>query len=177
MFIINTTKSWSYKDRTIENASKSNLTVAFAIDFKTRGEILTKNAVEKSLRKYCSINIQHNFQDNLDKLVNTLKTFENSNIVINVAGNSIHTLKGIFNQEDIDEYIFNIFESAFQFPINIKAIRSGGQTGADEAGAKAGIKLNIPTLVLMPSVNRIRNIEGKDIYMTEEEAYNRFKII
>lgn len=47
--------------------------------------------------------------------------------------------------------------------IKITGIRSGGQTGIDEAGLKAAIKLGIPALCLAPKGWTFRDINGIDI--------------
>ena len=56
----------------------------------------------------------------------------------------------------------------------IVSIRTGGQTGIDEAGAKAGIKLQLPTTVLAPKGWTFRNIAGQDI-SNEQQFKSRFQ--
>ena len=57
----------------------------------------------------------------------------------------------------------------------ITLITTGGQTGVDEAGAKAGMRLGIPTKVVAPKGWTFRSIENKDI--SNEQAFkDRFNI-
>jgi hypothetical protein len=56
----------------------------------------------------------------------------------------------------------------------IESIRTGGQTGFDEAGAKAAIKLGIPTMILAPKGWTFRDITGKDI-SNEKQFKARFQ--
>jgi hypothetical protein len=57
--------------------------------------------------------------------------------------------------------------------VKVTLIRSGGQTGFDEAGIKAAVKLGIPALVHAPKNWLFRDIEGND-YTNEEVFKNRF---
>ena len=59
---------------------------------------------------------------------------------------------------------------------NIQKVRSGGQTGADEAGLVAGERLGLETTSLCPKGWRFRTANGEDI--RDEKAYKaRFKNI
>jgi hypothetical protein len=55
----------------------------------------------------------------------------------------------------------------------IESIRTGGQTGIDEAGAKAGINLSLPTTILAPKGWTFRDISGQDI-SNEQQFKARF---
>ena len=54
---ITTSSKTGYRDRTIENAAAAELTLAFAIDFTTAGEKLTRNAVSEAKRTYLPIQL------------------------------------------------------------------------------------------------------------------------
>jgi 5'(3')-deoxyribonucleotidase len=56
--------------------------------------------------------------------------------------------------------------------VKIQSIRSGGQTGFDEAGLKAGLKLKINTIAYYPKGYRIRDLEG-DKTQTREQVFRR----
>lgn len=161
-----------YKSRTIENAC-ADMTIAIAIDFSTLGEKCTKSAVNKNNKIYIPISIN----DVLDQKYNfdELKEFiKNKNIkTINIAGNGIYTLKkkGII-QKNIDDICFYILDKIINDKIEL--IRSGGQTGVDEAGIKAANKLNIESIILAPKGWKFRDENGKDIY-DEKLFKNRFK--
>lgn len=87
-------------------------------------------------------------------------------ISLNIAGNGIYTMKGKYTQQEVDNFTYSLLKEVLNSP-NLKSkitlIRTGGQTGFDEAGAKAGVKLKIPTLVLAPKGWKFRNALGVDI--------------
>lgn len=84
-------------------------------------------------------------------------------ITLNVAGNGIYTMKGYYKQKEVDNFTYELLKVVTSSP-NLKHkigfIRSGGQTGFDEAGAKAGEQLGIPTLVYAPKGWRFRTLEA-----------------
>ena len=82
-----------------------------------------------------------------------------------------------FNQEEVDLMTYNLLKAVLESPnlkTKIESIRTGGQTGFDEAGAKAAIKLGIPTLVLAPKGWKFRNESGQDI-SDEKQFKARFE--
>jgi hypothetical protein len=87
-------------------------------------------------------------------------------------------MKGKYTQDQIDEFTYQLLKAIVESPnlkLKINSIRSGGQTGFDEAGAKAGIKLGIPVTVLAPKGWKFRDINGKDI--SDEKLFKeRFNI-
>ena len=91
--------------------------------------------------------------------------YASNKITLNIAGNGIYTMKGKYTQAQLDEYVYQLL-SAVMNSENLKnkiiSIRSGGQTGIDEAGAKAGMRLGIPTTILAPKGWTFRPINGKD---------------
>lgn len=174
----------NYGSRTFINAS-ADVTLAFAIDFTSAGEKLTKQAVKDQRKIYIPISKLYYtgwaaIEDlAFDDVCKYKDDFTSKEIIINVAGNGIYTFKGTtLNQIDIDEYIFkylNAFERYLKhFKIKIILIRSGGQTGADEAGLKAAVKLNIPALCLAPKGWKFRNQFGQDI-SDERKFKERFE--
>jgi len=158
-------KSRGYKVRTIKNAS-ADVTIAMAIDFNSAGEKLTKQSVIFQKKKYIPIRL--NTLQITDELVNSI--IEELNLIkaktINIAGNGLYTFKNIYNQEQLDKYVHELLSKVLlsnKLVNKIETIRSGGQTGIDESGAKAGIKLNIPTIVLAPKGWKFRDMYGNDI--------------
>jgi len=97
-------------------------------------------------------------------------------IELNIAGNGLYTMRRALTQKQCDEFTIELLNKVVNHPNlknKIKLIRSGGQTGFDEAGIKAGIKLNIPTLIYAPRGWRIKMLDGKDI--SDEQIFkNRF---
>ena len=105
-------------------------------------------------------------------------TFEKVNeshsirISLNIAGNGIYTMKGKYTQQQVDNFTYDLLKAVTESPnlINkIESIRTGGQTGFDEAGAKAGIRLGIPTIILAPKGWKFRDVSGTDI--SNEQAF------
>jgi len=163
---IRQTSSSAYPPRTYYNATNSDITIAFAVDFNTPGERLTRKASEG---KIVSIDVT---KDNIVK--DYLKEIpdEEIGIVVNIAGNSIVTLlKRNVTQNDIDQCVYEFIEELSQYR-KIKKIRCGGQSGADIAGAKAGYRLNIPVTITMPQGYLTRESDGKDRTNTKDTIRN-----
>lgn len=181
-------KSSGYRERTVKNAS-ADATIAIAVDFTSAGERLTKSSVESQKKKYIDISADtlEVTDEKVNKIVDSLNSipgkqsdlFTNvkQGVSLNIAGNGIYTMKGKYTQQEIDDYTYNLLKSVIDSPklnVNITSLRTGGQTGFDEAGAKAGIKLNIPTKILAPKGYTFRNINGQDI-SNESQFKERFK--
>lgn len=172
-----------YRERTIKNAS-ADATIAIASDFNSAGEKLTKNSVLGQGKKYIPIDfngkVKQSDVDNIVKELNSLNKTDlftkDEGIKLNIAGNGIYTLKGAANQDQVDEYTHELLKRVIQSPnlkVKIRSIRSGGQTGFDEAGIKAGKRLGLPTKVLAPRGYTFRNINGQDI-SNEKQFKQRF---
>ena len=166
-----------YRNRTIKNAS-ADATIAIAINFETPGEKLTKSSVVNQGKKYILIDakILEVTENRVNKIVEMLNSVNAK--TLNIAGNGIYTMKDLYNQEQLDEFTYQLIKAINESP-NLKnkivSIRSGGQTGFDEAGAKAGIKLGIPTTILAPKGWAFRNIDSKDI-SNEKMFKERFNV-
>ena len=165
-----------YRNRTIKNA-KADATIAFATDFTTAGEKLTKNSVLQQGKKY--IPVDTNNSEITDELVESIVSQLNEVNAksLNIAGNGIYTLKGKYTQEQVDNYVYELLSRVVNSP-NLKTpiatIRSGGQTGYDEAGIKAAQKLGIINGILAPKGWKFRDASGRDI--SNEQAFKaRFK--
>jgi hypothetical protein len=155
--------SAAYKPRTIRNAALADVTVAFAMDFTTAGEKLTKEAAGDSYIAMDPWDLR-----NHEKLAAFLQVKGGGKpLELNIAGNGIYTMQRFnLRQHGVNLSIYDVLQrAAKRYPI--KAIRSGGQTGADLAGAVAGVVMGLPTLVLMPRGFRQRNEAGLDICRTE----------
>lgn len=144
-----------YKHRTEVNAKEADLTVAFAIDFETSGEVMTKEFALKHEKAFYAFPLRSdNFDKNVQELSKIIK--EKDCHSINVAGNGAYTLtKHGISQKECDDYIFNAL-SQVCLHSTIHTIRSGGQTGADESGIKAAKKLGIDAVSLCPKGWKIR---------------------
>ena len=173
-----------YKNRTVKNAS-ADATIALAYDFTSAGEKLTKSSVIDQNKKYIPLSIPKktdtsdvnnaSIKTQIDIIVNALNSVNAK--TLNIAGNGIYTMKDAgWNQEEVDLMTYRILKGVLESP-NLKnkivSIRSGGQTGFDEAGAKAGIMLGIPTSILAPKGWKFRNESGTDI-SNEQQFKARF---
>ena len=166
-------KDPSYVGRTKENAS-CDVTIAIASNFNSAGERLTKKLVEDQKKIYIPVHIDKILnlsEDLIDFIVKKLNHSLKGNILdplisLNIAGNGIYTLKSQYSQPELDEYVYKLLSKVLtnsNIRIKIKSINSGGQTGIDEAGIKAGKKLGIDTFVICPKGWKYRNIKGEDV--------------
>lgn len=165
-----------YAARTRENA-KADATIAIAVDFTTAGEKLTKKAVKDQCSKYIPID-GNSFDITASRVFGVVSALNEARCrELNIAGNGLHTVNGMWTQLDMDEFVYWLLKAVVENPglhTPITRIRTGGQTGIDEAGAKAGLRLGIPTTVLAPKGWTFRNKEGKDI--SDERMFKaRFK--
>lgn len=160
-----------YRNRTIKNAG-ADATIAFAVDFNSAGERLTKSSVLQQGKKYIPVDTNNpEITDELvESIVNQLNEVNAKSL--NIAGNGIYTLKGKYTQEQVDNYVYELLLRVVNSPdlkTPIATIRSGGQTGYDEAGIKAAQKLGIVNGVLAPKGWKFRDINGRDI--SDEQAF------
>lgn len=155
-----------YKERTVENA-KADCTIAIAADFTSAGEILTKKSVLKNKKLYCDIDISRVLEVPKGLVDLTVASFNRHNIkTLNLAGNSIATLRNQYSQQQLDYFTYTLLREIVTHPNlqnKITHIRSGGQTGIDEAGVKAGYLLGIPTTILAPKGWTFRDAVYMDI--------------
>ena len=166
--IINEYNTPNYKDRTIYNASSSDVTLALATDLSTRGEQLTKRAAG---RKYIGFELVEDIPTLYisRQLFKKLKT-DNAK-TLNIAGNGIYTLKEYgCSQEFINQFVYEIISQTHYFhPIH--KIYTGGQTGVDLAGAIAAVKLGIPVEVTLPKGFIQRHEDHQDKNHTQDEIF------
>jgi hypothetical protein len=172
-----------YAGRTKNNAS-AHATIAIAANFGSAGEILTKRLVEEQKRTYIPIDISEKLdleESTVERVVKGLNSSLKGNLLeneisLNIAGNGIYTMKGLYTQEELDSYVYELLRKVLDSPqLNVKIVRArtGGQTGIDESGAKATWRLGIETLILCPKGWKFRNLKGEDI-SNETEFKNRF---
>lgn len=162
MLTIQEHTSSKYTPRTYYNAKAAQITLAFAIDFSTAGERLTKKASDVLLE----LPLDTPWIENARKVYRALVSNQFS--IINVAGNGIYTLnKHGITQKFVDDYVYSVLRIV-NIHRPITKIYSGGQTGADLAGARAGWKLQIDTEVTYPKGYIMRWEDGKDKPHTKE---------
>jgi len=175
--------STNYKNRTIKNAS-ADTTIALAVDFNSAGEQLTARTVKEQGKTLIKIDANRlevtpeRVKHIVDILNSIPQTTLFSEISLNIAGNGIYTMKGKYTQAQVDEFTYQLLNAVTKSPdlkVEIGSIRTGGQTGFDEAGAKAGMRLGIPTTILAPKGWKFRDQSGTDI--SNEAAFKeRFNL-
>jgi hypothetical protein len=151
---------FGYGPRTMQNASAA-MTIAIAKIFTTAGERLTKKSVLQQGKYYIPIHI--NWIKSPQFIKRTAELIDQHKPqTINIAGNGLYTLK--VKQEEVDNMVYEFLNELLS-ACNYKPelIRSGGQTGIDEAGLKAAHKLGISSLCLAPKGWTLRGIDGVDI--------------
>jgi hypothetical protein len=169
--------SENYAHRTVLNVINSDITLAIASNFNTAGEILTKRCCRNNGKKYIAMHLH--FEDFINRTSTLCSLLNNTGIKdirLNIAGNGIYSTDKI--QEDIDKFVFNLISYAVNNPFcdfKIIEIVSGGQTGVDESGLKAGLKLGIKTTCRSPKGWKFRDINRKEI-SNEKLFKERFSI-
>ena len=179
---ITTSLSSGYRERTIENASAEHLTLAFAIDFTTAGEKLTRSAVRSAHREYLAIQLDekelsewsaaHKAANQIIPVIKDLNT--GAGIGINIAGNGLTRFSSNVDQQALDVFMTRtLMLVQHKTQGDILRVRSGGQTGIDEAGVKAADALGIPALVNGPADYRLRVRwkQGHHIDVTNEGMF------
>lgn len=164
----------NYQHRTFINADSADVTLAFAIDFTTPGEICTEKACKICEKPIFQLEVNKNGrlnkdeEEEIEELYRYIKTYNCTSI--NIAGNGIYTFnKYGISQSRINDLVTNVLAHLLERGCNIKEIRSGGQSGADEAGIIAGIRLGINSICLFPKGYRFRDINNKDV--KDEKAF------
>lgn len=153
-------RSSGYGSRTIRNAT-ADVTIAFYADGNTAGELLTLEAVNQNKKLFIAA-----VDNTEDECVEKILLLNKKEITLNIAGNGIYTLTRYrVTQQECDDsvllYLSNLINKLFDKGIIVSLIRSGGQTGADESGIKAALKLNIPALIVCPKGHRLRYFHGE----------------
>lgn len=153
-----------YRPRTIENAGRADLTAAFALDFSTSGEQLTRRAAGS---RYVAIPLSGDPVIAARLLWKALAAHNAQSL--NIAGNSIHRLapRG-WPQCKVNAWIYLVVAKVHEHR-PISSIRSGGQTGSDIAGIVAARALGIDAHALFPHGYLQRDEYGKDHRRTPAE--------
>ncbi|HDR9105386.1 TPA: DUF4326 domain-containing protein [Burkholderia vietnamiensis] len=156
-------ESYSYVPRTKENAYEADITVAFAVDFGTAGERLTKR---EAGHRYVGIPFGSDVEAAARKLAKSLAHLPGESRTLNVAGNGIYTLaEHGLDQARVNQWVFDVLSRVVE-QVTLSLIRSGGQTGIDQAGLVAALALGIPALGHYPKSFRRRNAQGNEVTAT-----------
>ena len=154
----------SYPPRTRYNASLADLTVAFAIDFSSPGERLTRTAAAS---RYVAIHFSDGPAAGAATLISALRDHQCR--TLNVAGHSLQTLlrHGV-SESACNEYVHRVLSEALKvWPVG--RVVSGGQTGVDLAGAVSASVLGIEAELTLPAGFLQRDAQGRDAQHTEAE--------
>lgn len=154
----------SYAPRTQVNASRAGLTVAFAVDYSTAGERLTKKMAGI---RYASIPLEGEPLEAARLLYRSLRVHDARSL--NIAGNGIYTLASSWTQASVNQWVYDVLAIVHQhWPL--ESIRSGGQTGVDIAGLVAGYALGVERVTaLLPHGYIQRGADGVDREHTAQE--------
>lgn len=154
--------SYSYVPRTGENARGADVTVAFAVNFTTAGEKLTHREAGKF--RYIAIPFGSDVATAAERLITFMQ--EKKAQTLNVAGNGSYTLaeSGV-TQVIANQWVYEVL-ARVAAQVKLTSVRSGGQTGIDQAGLVAALALGIPAFGLYPASFRRRNAQGKEITST-----------
>lgn len=173
-----TESTGGYPQRTRENITWSDVTLSFANDDTTAGERLTEREANNQGKYIYEFLPDALDMNDIKRLVRNQiigmkndqsyghkgKMLPTKDIKLNIAGNGIYTLlpKGI-TQEQLNDFVTEYLREMIANGVTISEIRSGGQTGVDEAGIIAAQRLGIPASVHAPKGFVFRTAEGKDV--------------
>ena len=142
--------------------------MAFAVDFSTPGEKLTRRAVDETGHGYIPVQLM---LDDIREwsaahraakdIYDRLGPFQYDHFRLNIAGNSLTSFPADINQKDLDIFMTRTLMLLHDMTgRSIRSVRSGGQTGIDEAGVKAADTLGITAVVNGPADYRFRIRNG-----------------
>lgn len=171
----------NYSHRTWVNAVWSDITLALASDFSSPGEITTMRAAgDKHLRCQLSRNLKHilrfdrEFAEEAAEIAEMIRShhcYKEDGLRLNIAGNGLVTLlKSGIDTDMVTALLVKVFSACEKEGIKIVEVRSGGQSGVDEAGIKAAQKCGLECSILAPKGFRWRDgrgneMEGKDRFV------------
>ena len=156
----------SYGPRTRQNAADGDVTVAFAVDFETAGERLTRKAAGD---RWLGLPLTDDPISSARTLYRWLRDRSLARPTVNVAGNGLHSLsKHGWTQDAANRHVFAVLSKVHEYwPIG--KIVSGGQTGIDLAGIVTAHALCIDARALLPKGFIQRDADGVDRAHTQDE--------
>ena len=165
-----TESSGGYQQRTRENANADDIdfTLALAIDLETYGERATRKAAGDSyigieLKDLSAKSVTAAVKEFLAQLPD--EYLKGEPLALNIAGNGVYTLNAHgADQDDCDQFMARFFAAIESKGVKLEFVRSGGQTGFDEAGIAAAVAFGIPCECHAPKGWVFRDATGKDTY-------------
>ena len=154
-----TTSAGGYPQRTKENADWSDVTIDFTESNGSSG------ATQKwAGNKYVHFQLHNEGEPAYDaqEILDAIKKagLPTENIKLNIAGSEIGKLRG--SQAAYNNEITRLIKGLLDLGVTIQEIRSGGQTGIDEAGIIAAKRLGITASVHASKGWVFRDKDGKD---------------
>ena len=169
-------KARNYAHRTRLNAEWSDITLALAVDFDSPGEVTTRKAAGE---KYIGYPLPCSPEDyaypgisrgrgraaveDIARKILAHPAYRQEGIRLNIAGNGEVTLRqhGLYSAL-VTGFICDVFRTFQQSGGRILEVRSGGQSGVDEAGVIAAQREKIPCSILAPKGFRWRDEAGNE---------------
>lgn len=170
--VIQEHQSSRYPPRTKYNATSADLTVALAVNPNTGGERLTKSLAGDEYEFISLVGLTDGILfATADKISQFFQ--DTYGDTINIAGNGIYTLcEHNISQSDINWIVFKLL-SRIHAKVKLERVYTGGQTGADIAGAVAAHALGIPCEVTLPKGYIQRFEDRHDISQSHDIIYDQ----
>ena len=175
----------NYGHRTWANAAWSDITLALATDFSSPGEITTRRAAgDKYARYQLTRNLNklvtfgQDGEREATKIARMLRNhtcYKADGIRLNIAGNGLVTLlKSGVDTMTVASFLAMIYAACEEEGVKILEVRSGGQSGVDEAGIIAAQRRKLKCSILAPKGFRWRDKKGNE-KEGKTSFVNRFK--
>lgn len=167
IFIEDTVRNYGH--RTWANAEWSDITLALAVDMNSPGEVTTRKAagdryvgftlpMDLHERELC------NLAETIVKRLQRHPNFKKNGLQLNTAGNSQITLDRYGIQvSDLRTLLKYVLLFLVNDGVEFAMIRSGGQTGVDEAGIQAAQDAGLKYSILAPKGFRMHREEGIEL--------------
>lgn len=170
-----------YQFRTARNAEWSDITLAFAVDVNSPGELDTKAAAGDKFLSFEIPNrddaitetsyVKELVSEVVSAVLNHPRYSElcRQGIKLNIAGNRLSVLArhGI-SQDGMDILLLSVMKGLLESSIPIAEVRSGGQSGVDESGIHAAQDCGLPCSILCPKGFRFSTAEGEELFGAEK---------
>lgn len=147
--IVREHNSPKYPPRTELNANSACLTVAFAEDYESWGEKLTKKLAQaRGAERYIALPLS---MEPIQAARDLFRRCRDLNVrTLNIAGNGIYTLREYnWTQTSLNEWVYQVMKHVAAHH-KFDLIVSGGQTGVDFAGGVVAEALGIDAIMTFP---------------------------
>lgn len=161
--------STQYKPRTELNANSGCLTVAFAEDYESAGERLTKRLAQaRGAERYIALPLS---MEPIQAARELFRRCRDLNVkTLNVAGNGIYTLRDFnWTQDSLNEWVYQVMKHVAAHH-KFDLIISGGQTGVDFAGGVVAEALGIDAIMTFPKDFLQRTLTAHAYTQTEADV-------